>query len=111
MLSLRNGRVFHLLEKGVWVLVCFRSQLLNGTRSSTTWLSRFTDEKELDPNPGRCGRAENPGSKYIQTIDEFEVHAGRPHVFRGLERFNSSPGGFGFGRSPGGKGKNELRLG
>ena len=73
-------------RKRIRFLFVICHHFLNSTRSPTPRLSSFTDEKELNPNPRdliEYNRTPPPGTSYIQIIDEFEVHAARPHVFAG----------------------------
>ena len=59
---------------GFLFVICHH--FLNSTHSPTTCLSRFTDEKKLNPNPGGVGGDEVLlGTSHIQTTHEFEVHA------------------------------------
>ena len=40
---------------------------------------------ELNPTSGGVGDGGAPsGTRYTQTLDEFEVHTARPHFFRSL---------------------------
>ena len=93
----RTKRLPKVIFGFLFVVCC---HILNSTRSRTTCLLRFTDEKELNPNPGRCEGRSPLGTSYIQTKQGFEVHAARPHMsfeVHGRERFNPIPGDLGRG--------------
>ena len=46
-------------------------------------VSRFTDEKKLEPNPGECGWEDFPPPRYGRYSNYR--HAARPHVLLGSQ--------------------------